>query len=130
GTPTDRGGGGERSRRAEEQRVAVRLRARDRLRADGAARPARTIFDNEGLPEHGRQPIRKEADDEFRRPTWHERHDDLDRAVRIDLRRSERPEVRRKANRQQDFASREELLAAHGAASLVSSSCCRTASSA
>src|SRR5262249_52277830 len=60
-SPVDRGGGHERSRRAEKQRVAVRLRARDRLRADGAACPARTIFDDEGLPEHGRQPIRNGA---------------------------------------------------------------------
>src|SRR5262249_31567560 len=63
-----------------------------------------------------RQPVRKEADDEFRGPARHERHDDLDRAVRIDLRRRGCGEARREAQRQNDFASRKELLAAHGAA--------------
>jgi hypothetical protein len=70
--------------RAEEERIAVGLRRRDRLGADRSAGSAGAVLDHEWLPERRAEPICDEAGDNVN-PAGRERHDHLDWAARIAL---------------------------------------------
>jgi len=80
----DRGPDGERPWCGEEQRVAVGLRACGRLGADRSASPARPILDHDRLPERRSNAVRDQPGRDID-PARRERHDDLDRPVRIGL---------------------------------------------
>src|SRR5258708_938169 len=69
----------------DEQRVAVRRCAHDRLGADIAA-AARSVLDDEWLAEPPRQPLTHQTRDDVARTGRSERHDDAHRPRRIRLR--------------------------------------------
>ncbi len=84
--------------RDQEQRIAVRRRAHDRLGGDIAA-GARPVFDDELLAEPLRQPLADQARDDVGRAAGGKADDDAHRPRRIGLRpcdRATRPGARRR----------------------------------
>ena len=73
---------GERAVRADEQRVAVGRRARHRFGADAAAGAA-AVVDHHRLAERARDPFADQAADDVGIAAGRERHDQMDRPVRI-----------------------------------------------
>ena len=69
--------------RGHQQRVAVRLRTRDRGSADHAGR-AGAVLDHERLPQAVAQPVSDQPGDHIHRPPGGEGNHDGDRARRID----------------------------------------------
>ncbi len=84
GIDHQRGGG------RREQRVAVRLRARDGLRADSSGGPGPILHDD-GLPPARRELLTDDARQRVGRPARGEWNDDPDRAARVSGRRILRP---------------------------------------
>ena len=73
--------------RVEQEHVAVRRRARDRGGSDIAG-CARTILDDDRLPERLPQVLADDARENVRRSAGSERHNEGDRSLRIALRQS------------------------------------------
>ncbi len=73
---------GQRPVRADQQRVAVRLRVRDELSADAAASAAAIFHDNR-LVQLLRHLVADQAADDVGITPGRERHDHVDRPVRI-----------------------------------------------
>ena len=63
--------------------VAVGISARDELGANAAPGAAATVLDHDTLAEHSAEPIRNDACHTIGRSARRERHDHLDRPVRI-----------------------------------------------
>jgi hypothetical protein len=77
----DRGPGGKRSARRDQDGVAAGIGARDHLGADAAARAAAAVFHDDCLTEHFAEAIGDDAGHAVGRPTGRERHDHSDRPV-------------------------------------------------
>ena len=78
--------GGQRAAGRDEDGVAVGIGGRHELGADAAARAAALILDDDALAKHCAKPVCDDARHAVGRPTGRERHDHLDRPVRIGLR--------------------------------------------
>ena len=95
----DRGGDCLAGGHPEQERVAIRRRFCNRIRADGPAR-TRPVLDHERLPEGARKLVGHHAREQVCCAAWGEGRDDPDRLDRIGLRK------RRRRRRQSETGSR------------------------